>query len=228
MSLHRLLFDTTAPGDSSNVGAYLRSSTGTLLTHTTVGGDEALDINIAQSVSLTVTATNLDIRDLAHATDSVKLGDGTTLYTGTTVGGDHGLDVNLITANVNVNLQDGAGTDLTSTLAGAKQALDVNIAASDIEINVEDDKANVAVAAAAESVTTTSAALVTSILAARKFIWIYNNGNKNIYLGPSGVSTSSGYPVFPGSEMCMRLGPAIALHSVTDSGTQNTRILQAS
>lgn len=46
--------------------------------------------------SITVDATNLDIRDLTHVTDSVRLGDGTSFFTSTTVGSDIGLDVNIL------------------------------------------------------------------------------------------------------------------------------------
>lgn len=44
LAKERLIFDTTAAADSDNVGSYLRSSDGTLLTHQTVGGVEALDV----------------------------------------------------------------------------------------------------------------------------------------------------------------------------------------
>lgn len=49
MDKQKLIFFNT-PGDTEdgdNVGAYLRASDGTLLTHTTVGAKEALDVNIA-------------------------------------------------------------------------------------------------------------------------------------------------------------------------------------
>jgi hypothetical protein len=95
----KLVFDTSATlSDNDNVGAFLRASDGTLITHT--GG--ALNVNVSNASiavtatdldirdlvfatdkvdvsgsSVTVTATNLDIRDLTHATDSVKVGDGT-------------------------------------------------------------------------------------------------------------------------------------------------------
>ena len=95
----QLIFDTSATADSDNVGAYVRSSDGTLITHTTVGGDERLDttaalfdgtgnaisstggaLNVSDGGgSLTVDATDLDIRDLAHTQDTVALGDGTNL-----------------------------------------------------------------------------------------------------------------------------------------------------
>lgn len=45
----KLIFFPTAgnEGDGDNVGAYLRSSDGTLLTHTTVGGKQALDVYLS-------------------------------------------------------------------------------------------------------------------------------------------------------------------------------------
>ena len=65
---------------TNNVGANLYDGGGTALTSTTVASDRALDINLVQSVGLSavVTATDLDIRNLAPATDSVKVNDGTT------------------------------------------------------------------------------------------------------------------------------------------------------
>jgi hypothetical protein len=84
-------FDTTDAGtilDSDSVGAYVRSADGTLITHTTVSGKEALDVNIVEGINVEV--------DLSHVDDSVRLGDGTDLTTTTTIGSDVGLDVNVI------------------------------------------------------------------------------------------------------------------------------------
>lgn len=51
-------------GDGDNVGAYLRSSDGTLITHTTVGAKEALDVNIAG-------AAGQYAEDSAHTTGEI-------------------------------------------------------------------------------------------------------------------------------------------------------------
>lgn len=68
----KLVFDTSVTlSENDNVGAFLRASDGTLVTHT--GG--ALNVNVSNTV--TVQATDLDIRDLTHVSDSVKVGDGT-------------------------------------------------------------------------------------------------------------------------------------------------------
>lgn len=240
MALHKLIFDTTAPDDGANVGAYLRSSDGTLLTHTTVGGDEALDINLVQSVSLTVTATDLDIRDLSASQDNVAISDGTDTLEVNADGSinitDNGgsltvdavdLDIRDLTAasdSVESWTHDGTGNAITSTTGH----LDVNIASSDIEIDVEDDLADTALAAASETVTTTSGALNTSDLANRRFIWFFNNGNKSVFIGPSGVTTGTGFPIPAGSLLEARIGPSVAIHAVAASGSQDIRVLQAS
>lgn len=280
MSLHRLLFDTANPAESANVGAFLRAGTdGDQISSTNVSGKEGLDVNIINS--LTISATDLDIRDLSHTQDSIKIGDGTDFLaiaadgsiavtdngasltvdavdldirnltfaadkvdvTGSSVGitgtvavtqstspwvvSATDLDIRDLAAatdSVAAWMKDGAGTALTSTLQGGKQALDVYVANT---IDVDDGLANTALSAAAESVAA-SGALVTSVLSNRKYISIYNHGNKEVYIGASGVSSANGFPIFPGSLLEARIGAAVAIHAVSASGTQDIRILQAS
>lgn len=77
LHLERLSFDPADTADSANIGAYLRAgSDGDLISSTNVSGKEGLDINVINA-SLTVSASDLDIRDLTHVSDSVKIGDGT-------------------------------------------------------------------------------------------------------------------------------------------------------
>jgi hypothetical protein len=354
--------DTIAASDS--IGAFLRSSDGTLLTHSTIGGKEALDVSIADS-SIEVTATDLDIRDLDFATDSVDVSGSSVTVSATD------LDIRDLDAaqdSVSALLSDGAGNALTST-AGA---LDINIASGSITVTEEDvyaedsahtsgdlggfilavrqdtlasstsddgdyaafkqnakgelyvkdadvlaqlvsgvtvsatdldirdlafatdsvdvsgssvtvsatdldirdlafatdsvdvsgssvtvsstdldirdlafatdsvdvsgssvevndaALADTAIAAAASSVTTTSAALIASALSDRKYVMMTNTGNRTVFVGPSGVSVSSGFPLHPGSLLEMRAGAAVVLHAVSDAGTQNVRTLQLS
>lgn len=269
----RLVFDTANIDESDKVGSYLLSADGTLITHTTEGAKEALDVSIANT-SIAVTATNLDIRDLAFATDKVDVSGSSVSITGdvnvtqgtspwvvsatnldirdlafatdkvdvsgssVSITGDVNVtqgtspwvvsatdldirDLNFSTDSVTSRLQDGSGNALTST-AGA---LDVNIASSDISIDIEEE-ANTAIAASATSVTSTAAALLGSQQAGRKYFFVQNLGNRSIYVGQSGVTTSTGLRLSPGSVAELRLGPALSLHAVTDSGTQDTRLLQ--
>lgn len=146
--------DTRAAG--SNVGAYLRAGTdGDLISSTLIGGKEALDVNIANTLDIAV--------DLDHTEDSIRLGDGTSFFTSTSENGDIALDVHLSNTSIAVTdnggsltvdavdldirdltaasdsvsswLADGAGTALTSTLIGSDQALDVNIANTTVSID---------------------------------------------------------------------------------------------
>lgn len=92
----QLVFDVTDANtiaDSDSVGAYVRSSDGTLITHTTEGSKEALDVNIAAS------DISIDV-DLDHTEDSVRLGDGTNFLTSTSENGDIALDVHISNTSI--------------------------------------------------------------------------------------------------------------------------------
>lgn len=337
----KIVFDVTDAetiAASDSIGAFLRSADGTLLTHSTIGGKEALDVSIADT-SITVTATDLDIRDLAFATDSVDVSgsevsiSGTVAVTQSTspwVVSATDLDIRDLdsaTDSVAAWLSDGSGNALTSTTG----ALDVNIASGSITVTEEDvyeedsahtsgDKgsfmlavrqdtlasstsadgdyaafkvdatgqlyvkdadvlaklnasiavtatdldirdldaasdsiaisdgtdtlavnadgsinvvaadsalANTAVLASAATSTTTSASLALA-LANRKYLSLYNNGNKTVFIGQSGVSTTNGFPLPPGALLDLRIGAAVALHSVAQNGSQNLRALELS
>lgn len=286
-----LVFDTTSAQtilDSDNVGAFLRASDGTLLTHTDIGGKKALDVNIAEGVNVEV--------DLSHVDDSVALGDGTNLFTSTTVNTDIGLDVFLINEELDVNITnasivvtatdldirdlsfasdsvdvsgsevsisgdvnvtqgtspwivsatdldirdldaaqdsvqsnlfDGAGTALTSTLEGGKQALDVFVA-NEIQVN-DSALANSAIANAAKTlaVANTAEVAVSSNLADRKYLFVHNFSNQEMYVGSSGVSAANGFPIPPKGILEMRLGAAADLYFIGRTGaTPEIRTLE--
>jgi hypothetical protein len=61
----KLIFDPADLADSDQVGAFITD------------GTDTMGVNADGSINATVTATNLDIRDLTHVSDSVKVGDGT-------------------------------------------------------------------------------------------------------------------------------------------------------
>lgn len=246
---NRLFFDPTDANSiaaSSSIGAYVRAADGDLVTSTLLGAKESLDVNVAG-----FSAVDVDIRDLTHVSDSISLGDGTTLYTGTTVGGDHGLDVNLINANIEVtqgtspwvvsatdldirslthvsdSVSLGDGTTLyTGTTVGSDHGLDVNIIGGDIDDNL----ANVAIENTATAVSTTALNVVTSALAARKWLYIYNKGNKDLYFGKTGVTTANGFPMYPHTSMELRIGPSVAPQIIggTGASSEDLRVMELS
>lgn len=117
---------------------------------------------------------------------------------------------------------DGAGNSIGST-AGA---LDVNIASGDID----DDLANTALVTGSTSVDTTLGGtdLRATDLANRKHLFVYNNGNKTVSLGTTGVTAATGFPLPPGAMIPFRAGPAIDMYAISSAGTQDIRTLELS
>lgn len=149
MSLEKFkLFFDSAFGTDDEVKAFLAVDNGgsnALLTSTTAGGKEALDVNIA--------ASDIQIQvDLAHTEDSIRLGDGSTLTTVTTFdGGDgakNGLDVYVINEKIggNISVADSVLFDSVSTptvtdsvvsvasVGGQKKVIIQNLSNQDMEL----------------------------------------------------------------------------------------------
>lgn len=218
--------DTMAATDS--VGAYLRASDGTLLTHTDVGGKKALDVRVAEGINVEV--------DLDAADDSVAswTNDGAGNPIGSTGGALHisdaggsltvdalDLDIRDLDAaqdNVQAWAHDGAGTAITSTVVGPDTGLDVNIINS---LTVNDAAlANTAIVANVNAldVADTAEVAVASPLANRKYLWLYNNDNTKIFVGGAGVTAAAGFPISPGSYMELRAGAAAPVNFVGQAG----------
>ncbi len=299
----KLIFDVTdvdTIADSDSVGAYLRSSDGTLLTHSDVGGKKALDVSIADGVNVEV--------DLSHIDDSVRLGDGTSFFTSTSENGDIALDVHISNTSIEVtatdldirpltnadvvtiedgggsitvdgtvaatqsgswvidsitndvsiddggnsitvdavdldirditavsdsilsHTADGSGTAITSTLNGSKQSLDVHISGSD-PLTINDAAlADTAILSGADTlaVAGTAEKVVATNLADRKYLFVYNNDNRKMYVGGSGVDSSNGFPVSPGSYLEMRAGASVDVYYDSAKSGHAIRTLELS
>jgi hypothetical protein len=267
MSKKRLVFDITDSNtiaDSDNVGAYLRDSAGNLLTSTLNGAAQALDVNLTGSTgSIEVTATDLDIRDLTAASDSVAIGDGTDLLA---VNADGSINVNSTNVGPVRFIQDGSPVDvLEDTVTPANnQPLpvkltgttgDINITAGDLNVQNEHTGANFdsirigdgtelvnitpnndlqvvdywdsAILPSLETVGTSAVQLVSSALANRKEVVVCNDSNQAVYLGGDNtVTTGSGYPLYPGDEIRLPLGPTAQLWAIGEKAAQDVRLLE--
>lgn len=231
-------------------------------------GDGGGSITVDGSVSITgnvtvdqgtspwvVSATDLDIRDLSHSQDSIKIGDGTDFLA---INADGSINVNadISVSNGHEKAEDAAHAsgDIGSFMLAVRQdtlassvdtdgdyaalkvnsvgALYVDIASSSGTLTVSDAAlANTALAHAANTLDTADTAelAIASALANRKYLWIYNNDNTKIYLGNSGVTPSNGFPVSPGSYLELRAGAAIAPYFIGQSGkTPEIRTLELS
>jgi hypothetical protein len=64
-----------------------------------------------------------------------------------------------------------------------------------------------------------------SRLDGRQTLIIQNTGSSTIYIGPTGVTTSTGIPLGKGQFLSMPIGDGIAIYALTASGT-NTVVVQ--
>lgn len=89
------------------------------------------------------------------------------------------------------------------------------------------DAPNVGFKTSAASVTTTAAQLVSSPLLGRKRIMIQNLGNKAIFIGFDGtVSTANGLRVSAGAFLEMPFGEDLSIFAISESGTQDVRVVE--
>lgn len=86
--------------------------------------------------------------------------------------------------------------------------------------------ANVAILAAAASVTDT-AGIIAAALGGRRTIMVSNRGNKPIYIGSAAVTAAAGFIVSAGATISVDLGQNVDLYAIADTGqTIACRILQ--
>jgi hypothetical protein len=104
--------------------------------------------------------------------------------------------------------------------------------ATDVPVTVNDAaQANIAMASQTRTlpVAATAAVAVASPLASRKYLWLYNFSNKQIFVGGASLTAANGFPVSPGSYMEMRAGAASPVYFVGQAGqTPEIRTLEAS
>lgn len=250
----RLVFDPANADEGDKVGGYLYGAGGNLVTTTTVGGDEGLDVNVLNT--LTVQATDFDIRDLDASQDNVAISDGTDTLAINTDGSinitDNGGSITVdgtvaatqsgtwtidsITNPVTIQATNLDVRDLTHVSDSVKigDGTDFLAVNADGSINVsitggsDPALANTAVASGASSVTSTAANLIASALSGRKYMFVQNLGNRSIFVGPTGVTTATGFRLSPGAVLDARIGAAVSLFAITDAGTQDVRHMELS
>jgi len=252
----RLVYDPAADSSSHKVGAHiLAGDDGTQIGHVS----DALKVNFTNS-SLAVTATDLDIRDLTQAdeitvfqgTSPWVIGDGGGSITvdGTVAATQSGAWSVSVTGDVNVtqgtspwvvsatdfDIRDLSHSQDSVKIGDGTDFLAIN---NDGSINavisgyvdVDDSLANTAIFTEARAVSTTAITLTAAAaLASRKWLYVANEGNKAMYLGPSGVSAANGFPLHPGQQSEFRIGASVAPYIIGETGasSEDIRVMQLS
>jgi hypothetical protein len=125
----------------------------------------------------------------------------------------------------NYTFKDAGGNTITHAsedIGGGVQASEhVPVDAAGVEIFYK----GTTVLSGAVSVATTATALPASALAARRVLWIYNNGAATIFLGPAGLTTSNGFPLLPGQSVSLAVGDLV-IYGIVATGTVEARIME--
>lgn len=166
--------------------------------------------NIDTNVGTLVT----EVQSLTHAEDAAH------------VSGDVGVMGLAVRNDTLAALADTDG-DYAPLQVNADGALYVDVGTLSINDAALADTA-IATAANPLSVANTAEDVVASPLANRKYLFVYNNGNKDAYIGASGVSAATGFPLPPGSILEMRAGASIDIEWVAADTNQELRTMELS
>lgn len=257
---HKLSYDPAESDDYDVVASYLRASDGTLITHTgsaldvniktsdisidvdldhTTGdsvqigdGTEILEVNADGSINAVVTATDLDIRDLQFASDSVDVSgsevslDASTLAALETITVEQGTSPWVVSAT-DLDIRDLSASQDSISISDGTDTLAIE---ADGSINVNSSEAGFSGCNyEAVTVNNTATDLLATELSGRKEITVQNVGNKDVYLGcDSSVTSSNGLLIPKGATASYRLGDSINVHAITPSGSSEVRIMELS
>lgn len=111
---------------------------------------------------------------------------------------------------------DGTGTAITSTGG----ALDVNIA-SGATIDLDDSLADTAIENTATAVSLVAVNVVSSALPNRKWLYLANNDNKELFFGKTGVTVANGFPMGAQEKFEFRIGPSVTPQIIGGPGSSN-------
>lgn len=205
---------------------------------------DILAIDASGKISAVVEATDLDIRDLSHSQDSVKVGDGTEFLAIDTDGAafvrDADANTKLAAIETAVELIDdvvytdnGAFVDGSSKGAlvfgvdgsNTMQPLKMN-AAGELVVSASIDDIAEAFVVTKVTVTTTATQLKASPLANRRFVTIQNLGTRDIYVG-DGSATTNDLLVPAKSSATYNWGVGVDVYAITATGTSDIRFMEA-
>lgn len=195
LSLDRLVFDPADAANGSKVGSHILAGTdGTAIGHVS----DALKVSIANA-SIAVTATDLDIRDLAFATDKVDVSGSavTAVVTATN------LDIrDLVFATDKVDV---SGSVISTSPYGMASAAYAN-----------------------KTVNNTATKIITTNLSNRLSVIVQNLGGKDIFFGnDSSVLPATGLRVGAGQSLELAWSDALDLYGITASGSTDVRYLES-
>lgn len=224
LSKERLVFDPTAAADGDAVGAYLRAADGTLITRTTVGSKEALDVYVANAIRITDGTNDLAINpdgsinvDVDVVTGAEKAEDSAH------TSGDIGQFILAVRQDTLASSVSADG-DYAALKVDALGALWTNVANT---VSVSDAPMS-AINTASVTVNATAVNLITTPLSGRRKVIIQNaSGSRILYLGHnSSVSASNGIRLSAGASIEFEAGPGVNIYAIANGAGCDVRYME--
>lgn len=175
--------------------------------------------SLAALENITVTATDLDIRNLTFATDTVDASGSVVALDATTLAA---------LENITVSATDLDIRDLTHVSDSVKigDGTDFLAVNADGSLNVKQG-GGASIKHSASSVTTTVGQVLATALTGRTAVIIQNEGAANVYVGfDNTVTASNGLKVSKSSSLTLDVTDAAAIWMIAASGTQDVRFLE--
>lgn len=264
MTTKQLNFNTTSSNTiaaSDNVGAYLRDAAGllisskliaatqwlqvaaatfdgagTAITSTTLGGVQALDVNIASPLEVNVelngvynagtnpTPSNTGLVGATRAATPAITGQ-LNILTSATAASDAVVAANVSALDVNAYNMGYNGTTW-DRLKSTSGALNVNLSSSSLSSPILVSDVITTLKASSFTAGVTATQVAASALSNRKRISIQNNGSVAVYVGDSAVTTSTGTKVGPGGNWEEALVAAGSVYLIADAASQACAVLE--
>lgn len=245
INVTKLFFDPALPDESSNVGAYLRAEDGTLLTHTTIGLKEALDVNITQTSGQYAEDSASADGDIGNFMLAVRH-DADTSLVGTD--GDYGAlqldslgrlkvaaDISVVngfekaedSAHVSGDIGGYMLAVIQGTLAASAADGDYGSVKTDLLGRAWVNRSGQTAAYGAVSVTTSATDIIATDLANRIKVIVQNIGGRKAYVGSNAsVTAANGIELTPGSSVELEVGPSVNLHAIAVGGATDFRYFE--
>lgn len=239
ISKEKLVFDPTAAADTDNIGAYVRASDGTLITKTTVGAKERLDVNIGVEYNDGTAHNAGDRGAYVLAVDNggnyaplrVNAAGELLVDASITTGADKAEDAAAVSGDIGSYVLSVRQDALASSTSadGDYQSFKTNsVGALWVDVYHMPLPTVTAILNTQNSVSTVAELVVAADLANRKRILIQNASAKEIvYLGSSNAVTSAdGIRLSAGAVIEMDLAAGVALYAIANVASADLRIME--
>lgn len=169
--------------------------------------------------SVTVSATNLDIRDLAFATDKVDVTGSQVSLDSTTLAALE----NITVSATNLDIRDLTHVSDSVKVGDGTDFLAINTNGS---INAKEVEYT-SMKHSQETVTTTAAQVLATPLSGRREVTIQNEGTANVYMGFNNTVTSAnGLKISKASSATFMIPAGVNIYMIAASGSQDVRFLE--